>query len=113
MQGGRSADGVVAARPSRPWQHLWLAHFRGALYDGHDSTMDPQAPAQAQGADMIAILGLLTAIGSAVAAWGAALFARQQASAARAQNSLHFIATMVGKWESPASRRRRAEAARD
>ena len=62
---------------------------------------------------MTAGLSVAAAVGSAFAAWGAAWYARQQASAARAQNSLNFVAGQARDWESALLLGRRAEAAGD
>src|SRR4051812_44792684 len=69
--------------------------------------------AEWQGVDVNATLSVAAAVGSAVAAWGAARFAQQQASAARAQNSLTFLADLGRNWDSDECREWRAAAARD
>ena len=56
---------------------------------------------------------LVAAVGSAVGAWVAALFARQQVSAARAQNSFSFLDSLGRTWESDDCRALRVEAAQD
>lgn len=68
---------------------------------------------QVPGSDVIAVLSAVAAVGSAIAAWSAPAFARQQASAARAQNSLSFVSGVVSRWNSSDSRNRRVEAAKD